>query len=195
MPKKDGLDPDRRKLRKLLKGFRVAMLTTTTPDGVLRSRPMAALRMGADGDVWFLTKLRTPKVVEVEEHHRVNVNYASAEDGRYVSLSGYASLVRDPARVLDLWKRRHRKWFPEGKNDPELAALRVQVERAEYWDGADGQTFVFSPPAEAPPAPAPAPTTDDPGAAARIADAMKALVTGTENNTDEKPQTPGGAQG
>ena len=191
MPKNDGLDPDRRKLRKLLKGFRVAMLTTTTPDGELRSRPMAAVRMGADGDVWFLTKVRAPKVGEVEEHHRVNVNYASAEDGRYVSLSGTASLVRDPARVLDLWKRRHRKWFPEGKNDPELAALRVQVERGEYWDGAEGKTVVLSPPA----APAPAPATDDPGAASRIADAMKALVTGTENHTEEKPQTPGGAQG
>ena len=99
--------------------------------------------------------------------------------------------MRDPQRVQDLWKKRYRKWFPEGKNDPELAALRVQVERAEYWDGADAKTMVI------PPAGAAAPANSDPGSASRIADAMKALVTGTESHADEKekPPTPGGAQG
>jgi general stress protein 26 len=198
MPKNDGLDLERRKLRKLLKGFRVAMLTTLTPDGVLRSRPMATVPLQGDGDVWLLTKLRTPKVGEVEENRRVNLNYISSKDGRYVSLSGTASLVRDPQRVLGLWKKRHREWFPEGKSDPELAALRVQVERAEYWDGADGKMVVFSPPVPAPSANA-APANADAGAAARIADAMKALVTGTEDHAPldekDKPPTPGGAQG
>ena len=193
MPKNSAPDPAR-KLRKLLKGFRVAMLTTVTPDGALRSRPMATVPLQDDGDIWLLTKAGAPKVGEVEEHHRVNLNYASDEDDRYISLSGTASLVRDPQRVLGLWKKRHRKWFPEGKNDPELAALRVQVERAQYWDEADGRMVVLGPSGGAEAAPA----NDEPGAASRIADAMKALVTGTENhNTDEtgKPPTPGGAQG
>ena len=192
MPKDDGLDPERRKLRKLLKGFRVAMLTTQTPDGALRSRPMATVPLQGDGAVWLLTKLRAPKVGEVEENHRVNLNYISSKAGRYVSLSGTASLVRDPQRVADLWKKRHRKWFPEGKNDPELALLRVQVERAEYWDDADGKMVVFS-------AQAAAPSNDEPRSAGRIADAMKALVTGTEDHASadekDKPPTPGGAQG
>jgi general stress protein 26 len=192
MAKNDGLDPERRKLRKLLKGFRVAMLTTLTPDGALRSRPMATVPMQDDGDVWLLTRSQAPKVGEVEENHRVNLNYTSDDDDRYVSLSGTASVVRDQQRIADLWKKRHRKWFPEGKNDPDLAALQVRVERAEYWDA--GEMVVLTP------AGAPAPTGDEPGAASRIADAMKALVTGTENQTEEKdkdkqPRAPGGAQG
>ena len=194
MAKNDGLDPQQRRLRKLLKGFRVAMLTTVTPDGALRSRPMATVRSGAEGEVWFLTKARTPKVGEVEEHRRVNVVYTSAKDGRYVSLSGIASLVRDPEQVLALWKPRLKKWFPDGKRDPELAALRVQVERAEAWKGS-GKMEVFAPAPAAGPAGAP---PNDPGAAARIADAMKALVTGNEGHAaaeGEKPPTPGGAQG
>jgi len=194
MAKNDALDPQQRRLRKLLKGFRVAMLTTVTPDGSLRSRPMATVRSGAEGEVWFLTKSRTPKVGEVEEHKRVNVVYASAKDGRYVSLSGTASLVRDPEQIIALWKPRLRKWFPDGKRDPELAALRVQVERAESWKD-NGKMEVLSRAAAGGPAPAPA--SDDPGAASRIADAMKALVTGNENHVAEgqKPPTPGGAQG
>ena len=188
MPK-GGLDPERTRLRKLLKGFRVAMLTTVTPEGVLRSRPMVTVRMGTDGDVWFLTKAHAPKVGEVEEHRRVNVGYASAKARRYVSLSGSASLVRDPARVQAMWKRRHRKWLPEGKRDPDLAALRVQVERAEYWDEASGTMVVLGKGA------ARGPAEDEPRAAARIADAMKAIVTGSEGHAEEKPPTPGGAQG
>jgi len=189
MPKNDGSDPERRKLRKLLKGFRVAMLTTVAPGGTLRSRPMVTARAQGDGDVWFLTKAGTPKVGEVEENHRVNVGYASPEEGRYVSLSGTASLVRDPQRVLELWRRRHRRWFPEGKRDPELAAMRVRIDRAEYWDVPTGQAVAFSL------AGAQAGAAEDPGAATRIADAMKALVTGTEDHAGEKSPSPGGAQG
>jgi general stress protein 26 len=190
MPKNDGSGPEQQKLRKLLKGFRVAMLTTVGPDGSLRSRPMVTARAQEDGDVWFLTRAGTSKVGEVEENSRVSIGYASDEEGRYISLSGTASLVRDPQQVLDLWRKRHRKWFPEGKRDPELAAMRVRVDRAEYWDERSGQTVVFSP------AGAPAGGADEPGAASRIADAMKALVTGSEDHAEgEKPPSPGGAQG
>jgi general stress protein 26 len=190
MAKADGLDPERRKLRKLLKGFRVAMLTTVTPEGVLRSRPMVTVKMQGDGDVWFLTKVATPKVSEVEENHRVNVSYASAEDGRYVSLSGMAKLVRDPQRVLDLWRPRHKRWLPEGKRDPDLAAVQVHIDRAEYWDKRTAEMVALSP-ARA----AGGPAETEPVATSRIADAMKAIVTGNEVQDEEKPPSPGGAQG
>ena len=191
MAKNDGSDPDR-KLRKLLKGFRVAMLTTVAPGGGLRSRPMATARAQGDGDVWFLTKAGTPKVGEVQENQRVNVGYASAEDGCYVSLSGTATVVKDPQRVQELWRKRHRRWFPGGKQDPDLVALRVRVDRAEYWDDPTGQMVGLEPAGSAPGANA---ANDGPGAAARIADAMKALVTGSEEHSEEKPPNPGGAQG
>ncbi|MFL6256221.1 MAG: pyridoxamine 5'-phosphate oxidase family protein [Pyrinomonadaceae bacterium] len=29
-----------------------------------------------------------------------------------------------------------RAWFPEGKETPDLALLKLTVERAEYWDGS-----------------------------------------------------------
>ena len=121
----------------------------------------------------------------------MGVGYASAEDGRYVSPSGTATVVKDPRRVQDLWRKRHRRWFPAGKQDPDLAALRVRIDRAEYWDEQTGQMMALEPAA----APAPAPASDEPGAVARAADAVKALVTGNENHTEEKQSTPGGAQG
>ena len=191
MAKTDGLHPEFKKLRKLVKGFRVAMLTTVAPDGALRSRPMATVRTIGEGDVWFLTKAGAPKVDEVEEDQRVSVSYASDRDETYVSLSGTAHLVRDPERVLALWRPRLKKWFPDGKRDLDLVAMQVRIERAEYWDKRTSQMLAL----ESARNPAGATDGTEPGAAARIADAMKAIVTGNEAEEAEKPTTPGGAQG
>jgi general stress protein 26 len=123
-----------RKLRKLIKGTRIAMLTTVASDGRLRSRPMAALKGGFDGDLWFVTRSTAPKAEEIRDNQHVNVAYADPDGDRFVSISGLASLVRDAAKVEELWSRRLRTWFPEGKKDPDLALIRVRIDRAEVWD-------------------------------------------------------------
>jgi general stress protein 26 len=123
-----------KKLRKLIKGARIAMFTTVAPDGRVRSRPMASLKGGFDGDLWFVTRATTPKTEEIRENQHVNVAYADTDGGRFVSISGLATLVRDPAKVAELWSRRLRSWFPDGKKDPDLALIRVRIDRAEVWD-------------------------------------------------------------
>src|SRR5262245_30486028 len=91
-----------RKLRKLIKGARVVTLTTAAADGRLRSRPM--LPGGFDaGALWFLTRVPSAKTADVSDNQKVNLAYSSRKDERYVSVSGAASIVRDAARVKDLW--------------------------------------------------------------------------------------------
>ena len=128
------IEKEVRKLRKLIKSTRIAMLTTVASDGRLRSRPMANLKGGFDGDLWFVTRSTAPKTEEIKDNQHVNVAYTDTEDERFVSISGLASLVRDPAKVEDLWSRRLRAWFPGGKKDPDLALIRVRIDRAEVWD-------------------------------------------------------------
>lgn len=122
------------KLNRLLDGFRVGMLATLDTDGRLRSRPMAAHEIDDAGCMWFLTGASSHKIDEVEGHQQVNVSFADPGEQRYVSLSGRGTLVRDAQRTGDLWSPAHESWFPRGKDDPDLALLRVEVERAEYWD-------------------------------------------------------------
>lgn len=125
---------DIEKIRDLIKGIRFAMLTTVDTDGSLRSRPMAAQELEFDGELWFFTGASSPKVGEVERDHRVNVSFADPDDNTYVSISGTARLVRDKAKAKELWNPALKAWFPQGLDDPELALLRVEVEKAEYWD-------------------------------------------------------------
>lgn len=124
-----------RKLGEMIKGIEFAMLTTTEADGLLRSRPMATQQVDFDGDLYFFTQASSPKVDEVEHEHNVNVSYAKPDDQRYVSVSGKARLVRDRAKIEELWNPALKAWFPKGLDDPELALLKVNVEQAEYWDG------------------------------------------------------------
>src|SRR5688572_9351596 len=87
------------KVAELLKGIKVAMLTTCTDDGDLRSRPMATQEQEFDGTLWFFTPAHSPKVSEIERDHRVNISYSSPENNRYVSVSGVANLVHDKEKA------------------------------------------------------------------------------------------------
>ena len=130
-----------RKLGELIKDLQFAMLTTIEPDGSLRSRPMATHQDHGkefDGVLWFFTKGDTPKVDEVKQDQHVNLSYASPEKNKYVSVSGIGTLVRDKVKAKELWDPKYKAWFPDGLDDPELALLRVDVIKAEYWDTPGG---------------------------------------------------------
>jgi len=118
-----------------IKGIKVAMLTTVDrTNNILRSRPMVTQEVEFDGDLWFFTQVSSSVVAEAE-NRQVNISYVSPNDNRYVSVSGVAQLVRDRQKIEELWKPAHKVWFAGGKDDPDLALLKVTVTSAEYWDG------------------------------------------------------------
>lgn len=132
-------DHDRREqlkeLGELIKDVRIAMLTTTTPDGRLVSRPLATQDVEFDGDLWFATGADSGKVAEIKADSHVNVAYANPSKNSFVSVSGTASIVHDRAKIDELWSPAMKVYFPEGKDDPNLRLIRVRAETAEYWDG------------------------------------------------------------
>jgi len=124
---------DAAKLWSLIKAAKFAMLVTEDGDH-LRGRPMAASQQDFDGELWFFTRASSHKVAEVQGDSRVCVTYAEPSRQDYVSFSGRASLVRDRAEIDARWSELLKAWFPNGKDDPDVALLRVSVEQAEYWD-------------------------------------------------------------
>ena len=121
------------KIRDLTHGIDFCMLTTMD-SGVLRSRPMSTQVFEFDGDLWFFTSDNTHKVEEIEKDGRVNAAYSDPDDNVYLSLSGRAEVVKDKAKIEELWSPVLKAWFPEGLDDPHLCLLRIPVEQAEYWD-------------------------------------------------------------
>lgn len=127
------------KLNSLIKDIKFAMMTTVEADGTLRSRPMATQQAPFDGDLYFFTYGNSPKVEEAQQHHNVNLSYANPDDNAYVSISGTAQLLRDRAKMEQLWNPIYKAWFPKGLDEPDIALLKVNVEQAEYWDSTNNK--------------------------------------------------------
>jgi general stress protein 26 len=127
-----------RRLDELIRDIDVAMLTTAAPDGSLRSRPLVSQRLPFDGTLWFFTRVPSGKTREIARDEHVSLSFADPGRGRFVSVSGVASTVRDRERGAALWRPELRTWFPAGLDDPDLALLRVDVTDAEYWDAPSG---------------------------------------------------------
>ena len=126
MNSETGHSEDVKKLAQMIKGIDFGMLTTVDDDGTLRSRPMSANgNVEFDGDVWFFTYGNSHKVLEAQQHPQVNVAFSDPKNQNYVSLSGTAELVRDKAKIEELWEPSLKAWFPEGVDTPDIALLKV----------------------------------------------------------------------
>jgi general stress protein 26 len=122
-------------LKELIEDIKVGMLTTADADGTLRSRPLQTVGVDDDCTLWFFTSQTSPKVNEAQaDAGRVNVSYASPGKQDYVSVSGRATLVRDREKMRNLYTKWVDVFFPKGLDDPDLALMRIEIEKAEYWD-------------------------------------------------------------
>lgn len=125
------------KVADLINDVRTCMLVSIDEAGKLVSRPMATQEVRFDGDVWFFAEADSPKVRNVRANANVNVGYAGSSS--WVSLSGTAEIVRDPAKNEELWNAFAGVWFPDGPTDPNVVLIRVHAESAEYWDSPGGK--------------------------------------------------------
>lgn len=121
------------KLNDLIKGIKVAMLTTMTPDHHLHSVPLLTQDIDFEGVLWFLISKKSPLIYEIKNSRRVNLTYTAAN--KFISISGIAELVNIPGRVEQIWHQAHLKWFPHGVHDSQIQLMKVTVERAAYWEG------------------------------------------------------------
>ena len=140
-------ESDFQKLREMIKDIDFCMLTTVDENNDLHSRPMSLnSEVDQQGNLWFFTSASSHKVAELNRTPKCNVSFAKPDDNRYVSISGAAELVTDKRKIEELWKPELKAWFPKGTDEPDLALLRVGIEKAEYWDSPGGtvaQVFHF----------------------------------------------------
>ncbi|MPQ98951.1 pyridoxamine 5'-phosphate oxidase [Modestobacter sp. I12A-02628] len=121
-----------RKVAELIKGEKIAMLTTRDETGRLGSRPMALQEVEFDGDLWFFAERDSGPVATLAMHPQVNVSVGSS--GTWVSVAGTAVIVDDPAKKEELWNAGAAAWLPQGPEDDSVVLIKVEGETAEYWD-------------------------------------------------------------
>jgi general stress protein 26 len=127
---------NRSQLWSLIKDIKFGMFTTRHQNGHLHSQPMTTRNQLIDEDdrLWFFMSRRSAPVSDLLIDRNVNVCFADPGCHSYVSVSGEASAVSDPAKLHRLWTKTASEWFPGGVDDPDLALIEVQILHARYWD-------------------------------------------------------------
>jgi general stress protein 26 len=122
-----------RRLKALLKGIPVGMLTTQTPDGEHRSRPMLVQDFDSTGWLWFVSDRSSRKACELLRSPDASVVFQSPRGDRFIVVHGIAVVVHDDVKVRRMWNPTYRAWFPRGLRDSQVALIALRVITADYW--------------------------------------------------------------
>jgi general stress protein 26 len=126
-------------LKDNIKDIRFAMLSTVEEDGDIHMRPMTTHDMDEDGTLWFFTSDDSNKVREIRRNPKVGLGYEDHSSETYVTAAGTAEVVKDKAKIDELWSDLLKAWFPDGKDDPRVTLLKIKLHQAEYWDRPGGK--------------------------------------------------------
>ena len=121
------------KIQHIAKG-EVGMLHTIALDGRDVARPMSTSAVDDDGTLWFMTRDDSEKCRHLMLRSDVRLTYSVSSRSEYLTLEGEAALVRDAAKISDLWSPLAKTWFPQGKEDPAIVLIRVTPRAGHYWD-------------------------------------------------------------
>lgn len=124
-------DEELKTIAELVKASKIALLTTRSEHGDLHSRPLATQEVEFTGELWFFTQDPSEKVSDILVNPQVNAAFESGKG--YLSIAGNAELVHDRSKVDEYWSPAVEAWFPEGKDDPTVALIKVRPVSAEFW--------------------------------------------------------------
>jgi general stress protein 26 len=127
------------RLHELIEDIEVAMLTTRRRDGSLISRPMGTQGRLEGAHLWFVTAEGLPKLSEIAVDPNVNLAYYKNRTKEWVSVSGVARIVRDRAKIRELYDPAWKVWFPDegsprdgGPDDPRMVLIAVEARSAHF---------------------------------------------------------------
>ena len=106
------------------------------------TRPMTAqIEDGDSGPLWFFTSKDSALVQKLAGGTQdAAAQFVSKGHDLWASIEGCLTENTDPAVVDRLWNSHIAAWYKDGKDDPDLALLRFDPQKAEIWK--DGSSLV-----------------------------------------------------
>ena len=102
------------------------------------ARPMTAQVENDQSPIWFFASRDNELVHKLGagKGNRAIATFASKGHDLFATVHGHLRIDNDRAVIDRLWNRYVAAWYPGGKDDPKLALLRLDGERAEIWEDA-----------------------------------------------------------
>ena len=118
-----------KRLWKELDHTRFGMLGLMT--GHQHFQPMTAFAEPETGELWFFSRDDTDLVQEIGAG--AAAMFVFQQKDIQACLAGRLSLQRDRARIDRYWNAVVAAWYPDGKEDPHLALIRMALDDAQVW--------------------------------------------------------------
>lgn len=104
-------------------------------------RPMSAIKVCDQGNIWFFSEKNSDKNKDIAENKNSQLFFSHPPKSSYLVVNGLAEIIFDQTVIDELWTPVMKIWFKEGKDDPNISIIKVKPTTAYYWD-TDGNRMV-----------------------------------------------------
>lgn len=118
----------REKLWKAIDNHHTGMLGITGDSH--HFQPMTAFVEKDRDTLWFFTRRETDLAQAVDGGE---ATFIFLDDHLQACIDGSLTLSHDQARIDRFWNVHVAAWYPDGKDDPQLTLLRLDVREAAVW--------------------------------------------------------------
>lgn len=122
-----------KKLREHIDDTSVAMMLTGFDKKPISAVPMYTKKMDEHGNIWFLSGRNSGHNKQLMKNNDVQLLYSNTDDMEFLSVYGEAEITSKKEIIDELYSKIDDNYF-EGKDDPEVTAIKVRPQEAYYWD-------------------------------------------------------------
>ncbi len=123
----------RKKLKELAEGIDFAFMATNLSNQGAHAIPMSTKSVDDAGDIWFLSNKNSTHNQHINEHGVAQLFYCKPGSMEFLNVFGKATISTDKSIIDKLYGKSDDNWF-EGKDDPNITALRITPTDAHYWE-------------------------------------------------------------
>ena len=125
-----------KKFWKALESDKTMMLGLTGVDES-HMRPMTAQLDGEKGPIWLFGSKDSDLVSNMKKTSNAVSTFVSKGNDLYATVHGTLSINNDRKMIDEFWSPFVAAWYEGGKDDPKLALLCFEPDRAQVWlDGS-----------------------------------------------------------
>ena len=135
---------DPKKLKGILDEINICIFTTADKEKKQNcSTLMPNSHVDDDGTIWFFTDKKSRRRSAIESNGNVHLLYTHPSKKNYVDVWGNARMVEDGGKINELWNPIVTAWFPDGKQKTEVCLIKVEPQKANYWDSTTNESVSF----------------------------------------------------
>jgi general stress protein 26 len=128
-----------KKIKEVVEKTSTCFFCTGLPTGDSNgARPMNVRQVDEAGNLWFLSAEDSHKNLEVDLDPTVKLFFQSSPHSDFLELTGTARILRDKAKIKELWDPIIKTWFTGGVDDPRITVIKFRPYEGYYWDNKHG---------------------------------------------------------